>query len=61
MVQHDTGAHSPAMGGNYNGWLRPQQLLLRTDGAVELIRRAETIDDLFATLNFKPKLMRGSK
>jgi diaminopimelate decarboxylase len=34
MVQHDTGAHSPAMGGNYNGWLRPQQLLLRTDGTV---------------------------
>ena len=59
MVQHDTGAHSPAMGGNYNGWLRPQQLLLRTDGTVELIRRAETIDDLFATLNFKPKVLKG--
>ena len=58
MVQHDTGAHSPAMGGNYNGWLRPQQLLLRTDGKVELIRRAETIDDLFATLEFKPKVLK---
>ena len=58
MVQHDTGAHSPAMGGNYNGWLRPQQLLLRTDGKVELIRRAETIDDLFATLKFEPKVMK---
>jgi diaminopimelate decarboxylase len=58
MVQHDTGAHSPAMGGNYNGWLRPQQLLLHTDGTVELIRRAETIDDLFATLKFKPKILR---
>jgi diaminopimelate decarboxylase len=58
MVQHDTGAHSPAMGGNYNGWLRPQQLLLRNDGTVELIRRAETIDDLFATLKFKPKVLR---
>ena len=58
MVQHDTGAHSPAMGGNYNGWLRPQQLLLRTDGTVELIRRAETIDDLFATLNFHPKVLK---
>jgi diaminopimelate decarboxylase len=57
MVQHDTGAHAPAMGGNYNGWLRPQQLLLRTDGKVELIRRAETIDDLFATLKFKPKVL----
>jgi len=59
MVQHDTGAHAPAMGGNYNGWLRPQQLLLRTDGSVELIRRGETIEDLFATLNFKPKVMKS--
>ena len=59
MVQHDTGAHAPAMGGNYNGWLRPQQLLLRTDGTVELIRRAETIDDLFATLNFRPKMLKS--
>ena len=58
MVQHDTGAHAPAMGGNYNGWLRPQQLLLRADGSVELIRRAETIDDLFATLKFKPKVLK---
>jgi len=58
MVQHDTGAHAPAMGGNYNGWLRPQQLLLRTDGTVELIRRAETIDDLFATLKFMPKVLK---
>ena len=57
MVQHDTGAHAPAMGGNYNGWLRPQQLLLRTDGTVELIRRAETIDDLFTTLKFEPKIL----
>jgi diaminopimelate decarboxylase len=57
MVQHDTGAHSPAMGGNYNGWLRPQELLLRKDGSVEMIRRAETIDDLFATLKFSPKIM----
>lgn len=58
MVQHDTGAHSPAMGGNYNGWLRPQELMLRQDGSVELIRRAETIDDLFATLKFEPKILR---
>jgi len=57
LVQHDTGAHSPAMGGNYNGWLRPQELLLRTDGTVELIRRAETIDDLFATYNFEPRIL----
>jgi len=58
MVQHDTGAHAPAMGGNYNGWLRPQQLLLRADSTVELIRRAETIDDLFATLKFEPKVLK---
>jgi diaminopimelate decarboxylase len=58
MVQHDTGAHSPAMGGNYNGWTRPQELLLRADGSVEMIRRAENIDDLFATLSFKPKILK---
>ena len=57
MVQHDTGAHSPAMAGNYNGWLRPKELLLHSDGAVELIRRAETINDLFATLKFKPRII----
>jgi diaminopimelate decarboxylase len=58
MVQHDTGAHSPAMTSNYNGWLRIQQLLLRTDGSVELIKRAETLDDLFATNNFEPKVLK---
>jgi diaminopimelate decarboxylase len=58
VVQHDTGAHSLAMGGNYNGWLRPQQLILRTDGTVELIKRAETVEDLFATNNFKPKTLK---
>jgi diaminopimelate decarboxylase len=58
MVQHDTGAHSPAMGGNYNGWLRPQELLLRADGSVEMIRRGETLDDLFATLKFAPKILK---
>jgi len=58
IIQHDTGAHSPAMGGNYNGWLRPKELLLHVDGSVELIRRAETIDDLFATLKFEPKVLK---
>jgi diaminopimelate decarboxylase len=58
IVQHDTGAHSPAMGGNYNGWTRPQELLLHSDGSVEMIRRAETMDDLFGTFNFKAKLMK---
>jgi diaminopimelate decarboxylase len=50
---HDTGAHGHAMGYNYNGRLRPQELLLRSDGTVELIRRAETVEDLFATLRFE--------
>jgi diaminopimelate decarboxylase len=52
---HDTGAHGHAMGFNYNGRLRPQELMLGTNGAVELIRRAETMDDHFATLDFKPQ------
>ncbi|MEE8419576.1 MAG: hypothetical protein V3S02_05630 [Dehalococcoidales bacterium] len=58
MVQHDTGAHCLAMAGNYNGWLRPKELLLHSDGSVELIRRAETIDDLFATLNYEPEILK---
>lgn len=53
LVIHDTGAHGLAMGFNYNGRLRPQELLLRADGTVERIRRAETIDDYFATLKFE--------
>ncbi|NCO51389.1 MAG: diaminopimelate decarboxylase [Deltaproteobacteria bacterium] len=52
LVIHDTGAHGQAMGFQYNGRLRPQELLLRTDGHFELIRRAETNADYFATLNF---------
>ncbi|MBC9716057.1 diaminopimelate decarboxylase [Streptomyces sp. TRM66268-LWL] len=55
LVIHDTGAHGHAMGFTYNGRLRPQELLLRTDGSVELIRRAEEERDHFATLDFKPK------
>lgn len=58
VIIHDTGAHGIAMGFNYNGRLRPQELLLRQDGSVELIRRAETINDLSATLHFKPKVLR---
>jgi diaminopimelate decarboxylase len=54
LVIHDTGAHGQSMGFNYNGKLRPQELLLHPDGKVELIRRAETVDDYFATLNFSP-------
>ncbi|MEF3255363.1 MAG: diaminopimelate decarboxylase [Deferribacterales bacterium] len=52
IVIHDTGAHGYAMGFNYNGKLRSAELLLKEDGSVELIRRAETIDDYFATLDF---------
>ncbi|MGB1286267.1 MAG: diaminopimelate decarboxylase [Aggregatilineales bacterium] len=51
LLVHDTGAHGHAMGFNYNGRLRPQELLLRQDGTVERIRRAETFADYIATLN----------
>ncbi|MEL0584297.1 MAG: diaminopimelate decarboxylase [Candidatus Thiodiazotropha sp. (ex. Lucinoma kazani)] len=51
---HDTGAHGHAMGFNYNGKPRPKELLLREDGRVELIRREENLNDLFATLEFEP-------
>jgi len=51
LIIHDTGAHGFSMGYNYNGKLRSAELLLREDGEVELIRRAETPDDYFATLN----------
>ena len=54
LVIQDTGAHGHSMGFNYNGRLRPQELLLRDDGRVERIRRAEKLEDYFATLNFKP-------
>nr|WP_321391083.1 diaminopimelate decarboxylase [uncultured Desulfuromusa sp.] len=52
LVIHDTGAHGHAMGFQYNAKLRPKELLLRADGSVELIRREETLEDYFATLNF---------
>lgn len=50
LVLHDAGAHGHAMGFNYNGKLRSAELLLKSNGDVELIRRAETLDDYFATL-----------
>ena len=50
LVIHDTGAHGFAMGYNYNGRLRSAEILLKEDGSTEMIRRAETIDDYFATL-----------
>jgi diaminopimelate decarboxylase len=52
IVIHDTGAHGFSMGYNYNGKLRSAELLLREDGSVDLIRRAETPKDYFATFDF---------
>jgi len=51
VVIHDAGAHGRAMGFNYNGKLRCGELLLRPDGSVKQIRRPETVDDYFATLD----------
>ena len=53
VIIHDAGAHGRAMGYNYNGKLRCGELLLREDGSVVQIRRKETLDDLFATLDFE--------
>ncbi|MGE5393974.1 MAG: diaminopimelate decarboxylase family protein [Candidatus Saccharibacteria bacterium] len=52
VVIHDTGAHGHSMGFNYNGKLRSAELLLRENGDVVQIRRAETLDDYFGTLDF---------
>lgn len=51
VVIHDAGAHAAAMGYQYNGRLRSAEILYREDGSYQLIRRAETIDDYFATLS----------
>ena len=53
LVIHDTGAHGFAMGYNYNGRLRSAELLKTENGEIKLIRRAETPEDYFATLDFK--------
>ena len=52
IVIHDTGAHGYAMGYNYNGKLRSAEILLKEDKSVQLIRRAETAKDYFATFDF---------
>ena len=52
LVIHDTGAHGFSMGYNYNGKLKSAELLLREDGSVDMIRRAETPGDYFATFDF---------
>ncbi len=54
IVIHDTGAHGYSMGYNYNGKLRSAELLLCEDGSVKQIRRAETPEDYFATLDLTP-------
>ena len=58
VIIHDTGAHGSAMGFNYNGKLHCAELLRRTDGTIELIRRAQTLDDYFATLKYDGGLMK---
>ena len=50
LVIHDTGAHGFAMGYNYNGKLKSAEILLKEDGTTEMIRRAETPEDYFATI-----------
>ena len=49
---HDTGAHGFSMGYNYNGKLKSAELLLKENGSVQMIRRAETPEDYFATFDF---------
>lgn len=51
VVIHDAGAHGHSMGFNYNGTLRSAEVLLKKEGNAKLIRRAETLDDYFATLS----------
>src|SRR5574344_1617838 len=61
---HDAGAHGFSMGYNYNGKLKSAELLLKTDGSVKLIRRAETPADYFATLSVNeayPALMKETQ
>ena len=54
VVIHDTGAHGFSMGYNYNGKLRSAEVLLKEDGSFQLIRRAETPMDYFATFDITP-------
>lgn len=65
IVIHDTGAHGYAMGYNYNGKLRSAEVLLKEDGSAQLIRRAETPSDYFATFDFddtvNTKLVSGKR
>ncbi len=57
LIIQDSGAHGHAMGFNYNGKMRPQELLLCESGTVRLIRREETLAEYFATLQFDEKVL----
>ena len=65
LVLHDAGAHGHSMGYNYNGRLQSAEFLLREDGTLKMIRRAQTVQDYFATLDvdpeFRGKQEEGSK
>jgi len=52
LIIHNGGAHGHSMGFNYNGKLRSAELLLKPDGSIQRIRRPESYNDLFATLDF---------
>jgi len=52
-VLHDTGAHGPAMGFNYNAKVRSQVIHLQENGEAKQMRRAETLDNYFSTLDYK--------
>ncbi len=60
LIIQDSGAHGHAMGFNYNGKLRPKELLLCQDGTVALVRREERPEDYFATLHFEEKVLKLS-
>lgn len=57
VIIHDTGAHGHSMGFNYNGKLRHAEYLLRTDGSIARIRRAETVEDYLRTQLDKPEII----
>lgn len=57
VIIYDAGAHGHSMGFNYNGKLRSAELLLKEDGSVERIRRAETLEDYFATLHYPGSIL----
>lgn len=50
VVIHTAGAHCYSMGHNYNNRLRSAEYLITEDGSLRKIRRAETFDDLFSTV-----------